>query len=141
MRKKRVFLIALVVAVAGATVFGGPALAGKPSLRTTVEAVLERPDGSEHGDALLHLYPTKNKICYRLTVDDTVRPVDAAHLHRGSECETGQAVLNLRAVDRGECIRGLGERFIRNVKRHPERYYVDVQTSNPSGDVRGQLFK
>ncbi len=123
-------------------VFGGPALAGKPSLRTTVTADLVRPTDTEiHGNALLHLYPTKNKICYRLTVDDTVRPVEAAHLHRGSEGETGQAVLNLGAVDRGECIRGLGERFIRNVKRHPERYYVDVHTSNASGDVRGQLSK
>ena len=139
--RKRAFLLALAVVVAGATVFGGPALAGKPSLRTTVEAVLERPDGSVHGDAVLHLYPTKNKICYRLTVDDTVRPVEAAHLHRGFEGETGMAVLNLKAVDRGECIRGLGERFIRNVKRHPERYYVEVHTSNPSGDVRGQLSR
>jgi len=140
--RKRAFLLALVVAVAGAMVFGGPALAGKPSLRTTVEAVLQRPDGSEHGDALLHLYPTKNKICYRLAVDDTVRPVEAAHLHRGSEGETGKAVLNLKAVDRGECIRGLGERFIRNIKRHSGRYYVEVHTSNASGgDVRGQLSK
>jgi len=139
--RKRAFLLALVVAVACTTFFGGPALAGKPGLRTTVEAVLQRSDGSEHGDALLHLYPTKNKICYRLTVDDTVRPVEAAHLHRGLEGETGKVVLNLRAVYRGECIRGLGERFIRNVKRHPERYYVEVHTSSPSGDVRGQLFR
>ncbi len=135
--RKRAFLLALVVAVAGATVFGGPALAGEPGLRTTVEAVLQRSDGSVHGDALLHLYLTKNKICYRLTVDDTVSPVEAAHLHRGLEGETGKAVLNLRVMDRGECIRGLGERFIRNVKRHPERYYVDVHTSPER--IRGQL--
>ena len=139
--RKRAFFLALVVAVAGATVFGGPALAGKPGLRPTVEAVLQRSDGFEHGDALLHLYPTKDKICYRLTVNDTVSPVEAAHLHRGLEGETGKAVLNLGVMERGECIRGLGERFIRNVKRHPERYYVEVHTSNPSGDVRGQLSK
>ena len=140
--RKRVFLIALVVAVACAMVFGGTALAGKPSLRTAVTADLTRPPDTEvFGNALLYLYPTKNKICYRLTVDDTVRPVDAAHLHRGSAGETGQAVLNLKRLDRGECIRGLGERFIRNIKRHPERYYVDVHTSNASGDVRGQLSK
>ncbi len=125
--RKRASLLALAVAVVGAVV--------------SVTADLTRPDGSQHGDALLHLYPTKNKICYRLTVDDTVRPVEAAHLHRASEGESGQAVLNLRAVDRGECIRGLGERFIRNVKRHPERYYADVHTPNPSGDVRGQLSR
>jgi len=140
--RKRAFLLALVFAVVGAVVFGGPALAGKPSLRTPVTADLTRPPDTEiHGNALLHLYPTKNKICYRLTVDDTVRPVEAAHLHRGSAGESGQAVLNLRVVDRGECIRGLGERFIRNVKRHPERYHVEVHTSNPSGDVRGQLSR
>ena len=132
------FLIALVVAVAGATVFGGTALAGKPSLRTTVTADLRSPDDTSHGTAMLHLYPTKNKICYRLDVDNTVQPVEAAHLHRGSEGETGEVVLNLRALNDGECIRGLGERFIRNVKRHPEQYYVDVHSS-PS--LRGQLSK
>ena len=140
--RKRAFLLALVVAVAGVMVFGSPVLAGKPSLRTSLTADLTRQFDTEiFGNALLHLYPTKNKICYRLAVDDTVRPVEAAHLHRGSAGESGQAVLNLRVVDRGECIRGLGERFIRNVKRHPERYYVEVHTSNPNGDVRGQLSK
>jgi hypothetical protein len=137
-----VILIALVVAVAGVMVFGGTAFAGKPSLRTAVTADLTRPPDSQVlGHALLYLYPTKNKICYRLTVDDSVRPVTAAHLHRGSAGETGMAVLNLKRLDRGVCIRGLGERFIRNIKRHPEGYYVDVHSSGTSGDVRGQLSK
>lgn len=137
--RKRVFLISLVVAVASLMVFGGTAMAGKPSLRTTVTAQLESPGGTPHGTAVLHLYPTKNKICYRIDVDNTVQPGTAAHLHRGSAGETGQAVLNLRALNSGECIRGLGERFIRNVKRHPEQYYVDVHTSPDS--IRGQLSK
>jgi CHRD domain-containing protein len=138
--RRRVFLIALVVAVASVMVFGGTALAGKPSLRTAVTAQLESADGSLHGTALLHLYPTKNKICYRLDLDNTVQPGTPAHLHRGSVDETTQSkpVLNLRALNSGECIRGLGERFIRNVKRHPGNYYVDVHTANPD-DLRGQL--
>ena len=137
--RKRVFLISLVVAVAGAMVFGGTALAGKPSLRTTVTAQLETPGGTPHGTAMLHLYPVKNKICYRVDVDNTVQQGSAAHLHRGSAGETGQAVLNLRALNDHRCIRGLGEQFIRNVKRHPEQYYVDVHTSPES--IRGQLSK
>jgi CHRD domain len=137
--RKRVFLMALVVAVAGTMVFGGTALAGKPSLRTTVTADLQGPDNVSHGTAMLHLYPTKNKICYRIDVDNTVQPGSAAHLHRGSAGETGPAVLNLRRLNDGECIRGLGERFIRNVKRHPDNYYVDVHTSPES--IRGQLSK
>jgi hypothetical protein len=140
--RKRIFLIALLVAVAGVTVFGGTALAGKPGLRTTVTAQLESPDGSQHGTALLHLYPTKNKICYMINVDSTVQPGTAAHLHRGSVDEITQSkpVLNLRRLNSGECIRGLGERFIRNVKRHPDNYYVDVHTANPD-DLRGQLSR
>jgi CHRD domain len=137
--RKRVFLIALVVAVASAMVFGGAAMAGKSSLRTTVTADLRSSDGTPHGTAMLHLYPVKNKICYRIDVDDTVQQSSAAHLHRGSAGETGQAVLNLRVLNGHECIRGLGERFIRNVKRHPERYYVDVHSSPES--IRGQLSK
>jgi hypothetical protein len=137
--RKRVFLIALVVAVAGAMVFGGTALAGKPSLRTTVTAALQSADGTSHGSAQLHLYPVKNKICYRVDVDNTVQPGSAAHLHRGSAGETGKVALNLRALNDHRCIRGLGEKFIRNVKRHPEMYYVDVHTSPES--IRGQLSK
>ena len=69
---KRVSLLALVVAVADATVFGDPALAGKSRLGTTIMAELTRPPYAEiFGDALLHLFPPKNNICYRLTVDDT----------------------------------------------------------------------
>jgi hypothetical protein len=137
--RKRVFLISLVVAVAGAMVFGGTALAGKPSLRTTVTADLQSSDGTSHGTAMLHLYPVKNKICYSVDVDNTVQQGSAAHLHRGSAGETGQAVLNLRVLNGHDCIRGLGERFIRNVKRHPDQYYVDVHSSPES--IRGQLSK
>jgi hypothetical protein len=87
--RKRMFLIALAVAVASAMVFGGTALAGKPSLRTTITADLQSPDGTSHGTAMLHLYPVKNKICYKIDVDNTVQQGSAAHLHRGSEGETG----------------------------------------------------
>jgi hypothetical protein len=140
--RKRKFLITPVVAVAGAVVFGGTALAGKSSLRTTVTAQLEASDGSQHGTARLHLYRTKNKICYSIGVDSTVQPGTPAHLHRESVDETVQSkpVLNFRKLNYAECIRGLGERFIRNVKRHSDNYYVDIHTSNPD-DLRGQLTK
>jgi hypothetical protein len=47
--RRRLILIALVVAVAGVMVFGGTAFAGKPSLRTAVTADLTRPPDCPDG--------------------------------------------------------------------------------------------
>lgn len=151
---KRAFLAALTVAVTGAMVFGGTALAGDPRLETTVQAKLTGsevlptepgdPDGA--GDATLHLYPVKNKICYNISASNLSEPTEA-HLHMGKAGEEGSVKLKLRTPPQNgdsvrECRRGLSMEFIRNIKRNPENYYIDVHSSEfPDGAVRGQLFK
>ena len=151
--RRRVFFIGLVVAAVGSVVFGGTALAGDPRLATVVEANLQGsnvvpgpgdPDGS--GNVHMGLYPTKNKICYKLTVDNIALPATAAHLHEGGTGEVSPVRLRLKAPGSDgfsrECIRGLSERFIRKVKRDPSNYYVDVHTSDfQGGALRGQLFR
>jgi hypothetical protein len=151
---KRVFLLALVVAVAGVMIFGGPASAGKPRYSTPVEATLTGaaevpsgtgdPDGS--GTARLLLYPTKNKICYMIRVENITLPATAAHLHEAPAGSEGPARLGLQAPGNdgtsGMCRRGLSTKFIRHIKRNPENYYVNIHTSDfQDGAVRGQLFK
>lgn len=87
--RKRIFLIAAVIAVAGAMVFGGTAVAGDARLRTGVEADLsgaaEVPPGTGDADGTgqiqMGLYPVKNKICYTITVKNITLPATAAHLH------------------------------------------------------------
>jgi len=147
--RKRVFLIALAAAITSVMVFGGPASAGKPGTGTVREAELTGaevvpaagdPDG--RGMARMIFYPMKNKICYRVTVSGT-RTATKAHLHMGKAGEEGGMVkLNLLPPRNSarECIRGLGERFIRRISSNSSRYYVDVHNNEyRGGALRGQL--
>jgi hypothetical protein len=152
--RKRVFLIALVVAVTSVMVFGGPASAGKPGTGTVREAELTAaevvdgagnpnqgdPNGS--GMARMIFYPMKNKICYRVTVSG-IQTATKAHLHMGDVGEEGGMVkLNLLPPRNSarECIRGLGERFIKKIARHSSSYYVDVHNNEyQGGALRGLL--
>lgn len=138
--RNRAFLLVLVVVVVGATIFAGPALAGKPGQGAVREAVLtaaDDPDGS--GIARFTFYPNKNKICYRIEVSN-IDPATAAHLHEDSASEPDPVKLNLKPPRDGssrECIRNLGERFIRHISKNLSNFYVDVH--NPDVAVRGQL--
>jgi len=102
------------------------------------------PDGT--GEATLHLYPVKNKICYNISASNLDGPT-AAHLHMGKAGEEGPVKLKLKTPPQNgnsvrECRRGLSMEFIRNIKRNPENYYVEVHSSDfPQGALRGQLFK
>jgi hypothetical protein len=108
------------------------------------DAVAPPESGDEDGTGHIQmgLYPTKNKICYRLTVDtNTVSQPTAAHLHEAPAGSAGPARLGLKKPggdgSARECRRGLSSGFIRKIKRNPEGYYVDVHTQD--GAVRGQL--
>ena len=148
--RKRVFLIALVAALTSVVVFGGSASAGKPGTGTLREAELTGtevspppgdPDGS--GMARMIFYPMKNKICYRVTVSG-IQTATKAHLHMGDAGEVGPVKLGLLPPRNSarECIRSLGERFIRKIARNPSRYYVDVHNNEyQGGALRGQLSR
>jgi hypothetical protein len=148
--RKRFTLIVLAVAVFGTMAFGGKALAGDPRLATPVEAELTGaavvpaqgdPDGTGHVRMLL--YPSKNKICYTITVSG-IEPATAAHLHVAGADEEGPVRLNLLPPSGSarECIRGLGKRFIRKIKHNTSNYYVDVHNNEfDGGALRGQLTR
>jgi len=148
--RKRASLVVSVVVLVGATIFAGPALAGKPGQGAVREAELTEaevvptagdPGGS--GMARFTFYPNKNKICYRIEVSN-IDTATEAHLHEGIAGETGAVKLKLKPPGADgssrECIRGLGEMFIRHISKNPSNYYVDVHYSEfPDGAVRGQL--
>jgi CHRD domain len=146
--RKRLALIALAVAVASVVVFGGPASAGKPGTGTLREAELSGaqviptpgdPDGG--GQGRFHLYPQKNKICYRVTVNN-IQTATRAHIHKGTSTEAGPIVKGLKAPSDGSssgCVR-LDRRKIMKIKNNPSGYYVNVHNDDfPNGAVRGQL--
>ena len=135
-----------VVAMIGVLVFGGTAMAGKPGTGTVRVATLtgaQPEDGT--GEFRSTLYPNKNKICYTIKAEN-IAQATAAHLHEAPADQTGPVKLRLLTPrtdgeSRHECIRGLGERFIKKIARNSSDYYVNVHTVDPDGDIRGQLSR
>ena len=148
--RKRMFFTATVVALAAVLVFGGTAMAGKPgtgSVRVAeLTEVVPGPDPQGTGMARMTLYPNKNKICYTIQAENIAK-AKSAHLHEAPAGQNGPVKLRLltpRAdgTSRHECIRGLGERFIKKIGRNSSTgYYVGVHTVEPNGDIRGQLSR
>ena len=150
--RKRALFAATAIAMAGVLIFGGTAQAGRPGTGAVREATLTGtqvfpgpgdPDGT--GQSKFIFYPNKNKICYTIQVSDIERAT-SAHLHRGSAGETGMVKLRLNPPADGrsehECIRGLGERFIKKIGGNATDYYVDVHNDeHPDGALRGQLVR
>lgn len=149
--RDRLILIVLAATLASAMIFAGPASAGRPGTGTIREAeltgaeVVPGPgDSNGTGMARMIFYPQKNKICYRVTVSG-IQTATRAHLHMGDAGERNDAVkLNLLPPRNSarECIRGLGERFIKKISRNSSSYYVDVHNDEyPDGALRGQLTR
>ena len=62
----------------------------------------------------------------------------------GDAGEEGAVKLNLLLPRNSarECVRGLGERFIKKISRNSSNYYVDVHNDEyPDGALRGQLAR
>ena len=148
MGKKKVLVVAA-LAVVSVMVLGGPALAGAMLSGTPLTGAQEvngagvpnqgDPDGS--GTATLNLMPRKERICYKLTVQDIAAATDA-HIHKAPAGQNGPIIKALRAPTDGDsqgCAR-LGRRKIMRIKNNPSEYYVNVHNDDfPNGALRGQL--
>jgi CHRD domain-containing protein len=97
--------------------------------------------------------PSPFDVCFAYVITGIPRPV-SAHVHRGRVGRTGPVVLTLRTPIRGNsgtasgCVKTTSA-LVRNIRRHPANYYVEVHGkyySYPPGGmrgvdrVRGQLF-
>jgi len=145
---ERKMLIAATIAVVGLMAFGGSALAGT-ILTANMTGAQEvdnmgtpnQGDPNGTGTARLDLMPNREKICYRLTVDN-IRPATAAHIHKAPAGQNGDIVRELKAPSDGTssgCVT-LSSTRIMNIKNNPSGYYVNVHNRPyPNGAVRGQL--
>ncbi len=105
------------------------------------------PDG--FGAAEVKVNVRKQKVCYTLAVVDITLPTAAAHIHDGAEGVAGPIAVTLKppqevagsgiGLARG-CVRNQPKPLLRDIKRNPDQYYINVHTSDfPGGAVRGQL--
>lgn len=100
------------------------------------------PDGT--GFASIRLNAGQRTVCWELRAADITLPASAAHIHRGAVGEPGPVVVTLSppsADGRSSgCANGVQRALINEIIDFPQRFYVNVHTSDfPGGAIRGQL--
>ena len=132
-----------------------PVAAQKPrsSERETARVLAARLSGSNQaltpgdpkarGVALIRIYYTARRLCWRITVRD-LAGATAAHLHKGEVGQAGPPMLTLSVPENGEPAQGciaVERAILRDMLLNPGSYHVNVHSSRyPTGAVRGQLF-
>lgn len=142
------FRSALVAAFVLAVFMALPATAGARGLVANLSGNFEvpgpgDPDGSGFADITLN--PGREKVCWDLRAADITLPATAAHIHRGAVGVAGPVVVTLSPPDASgearDCANDVSRSLIREIVRSPERFYVNVHTSDfPAGAIRGQLM-
>jgi hypothetical protein len=141
--------LSVVTALAAALILATPAGAAVKRLQANMTGAQEAPaagdtDGS--GTAKLRLNRTKKTVCFTIRVrklDDVV----AAHIHRGAKGVAGGIEVELIGQPKTGnrftgCQHGVARTLIREISRHPRRFYVNVHTTAfQGGAIRGQLHK
>lgn len=100
-------------------------------------------DPSGTGVASVTLNSGTGEVCYEIEVSNIAVPT-MAHIHEGSEGETGGVVVNFNTPDNGldSCISGVDTNQIEEILEQPGNFYVNVHnTDYPGGAVRGQLSR
>lgn len=128
------------------------AFAGRP-LRASLNGANEVPGvaGAPTGSALIRLNQGLRRICFTITVAGLGTDVaNAAHIHSGVAGVNGPVLIPLTGIDalnrapnqaRG-CVQNVEPAAIKDIRQHPERFYVNVHTNaHPGGATRGQLTK
>jgi CHRD domain-containing protein len=98
------------------------------------------PDG--RGRAHIELLPGFGTVCFLLgwrNIDDPT----VAHIHPGPRGVAGDPVVDLfgsKGPREKGCVDGVDPALIRQIRRHPRDFYVNVHTEQfPNGAIRGQL--
>lgn len=100
------------------------------------------PDGT--GTAIITLNSGQGEVCFEISVSDITLPATAAHIHQAPAGEAGDIVVTLTPPDESGtssgCVTGVDRALVKDIRKNPAGYYVNVHTSDfPSGAIRGQL--
>ena len=139
------------VTLAVAMLFAFPAGAGADGSGALREADLsgrgfDSGDPNGTGHASLRIRPIDGKICFRITHRRIVDP-NYGGIYSGPIDSYGVLEVTLFNGDRGMrpspiegCARNLERRLLRKIKRHPRRFYVQIdQHTFANSAVRGTL--
>jgi hypothetical protein len=148
--RSRLFLTAALVAIgsvgaigpAAATLAGTASHGGRPLQATLLpDNQIPPTESNGSGTALVTLNSGQGEVCWDISVSNLTTPVILAHIHQG-DAETNGPIV----VDFNEPVNGLhgcvpaDAALIKDIRKHPADYYVNVHTTMfPGGEVRGQL--
>jgi hypothetical protein len=148
--KGRIALLSALAAMAA--VIALPALSsGATLLGAKLKASEEVPgpgDPDAKGGVQIALKAKKKKVCFTLEYRKLDGGATAAHIHKGVEGVAGPVKVELFTADpplaeQGSfegCQKHIKRPLIRRMKKHPERFYVNVHSEPyPDGAIRGQL--
>jgi hypothetical protein len=136
-------------ALAATLVLATPAGAAVKRLEANMTGAQEAPaagdpDGS--GTASLRLNRAKKTVCFTIKAK-SIGDVVAAHIHRGGKGVAGGIEVELIGAPKSGtrftgCQHGVSRSLIREISKHPRRFYVNVHTTAfQGGAIRGQLHK
>ena len=144
-RIARSALFLAVIVAALSLLFASNAGAGGRPLYATLTGAAEVPgpgDPDGTGKARIRLNQGQRKVCFKLSWENIATPT-AAHIHIGPPDDFGPVVVPLFTAPTGSgCVNGVARSLIKNIRKHPGRYYVNIHTGDfPNGAIRGQLSK
>lgn len=149
MRLKLLPFVALAVAL-GALLLATTVSAGGRPLKATLTGAAEFPgpgDPDGTGKVKIRLNQGQRKVCFAFE-HQNIDPPAAGHIHVGSVGEAGPIVVPLFVppagppADNKGCVNGVSRALIKNIRKHPGRYYVNLHNASfPDGAIRGQLSK
>jgi hypothetical protein len=149
-RKARLLLLGVAAVLVGALALSATVGAHRSgarhhgNLKANLRGANEVPgpgDSDGRGKAVVAVLPQFDAVCFRLRWRDIADPT-AAHIHKGAKGVAGPIVVTFfegQADDRG-CINGVDDDLLRDLRRNPRDYYVNIHNADfPDGAIRGQL--
>ena len=110
---------------------------------TGTNQVLTPGDPKARGVALIRIYYTERRLCWRVSVRD-LAGATAAHVHKGEEGQAGPPMLTLSVPENANVAEGcvaVERALLRDMLLNPGSYHVNVHSTRfPTGAIRGQLF-
>jgi len=129
-------------AAAGGAVTSEATHGGRPLHAALLPQNQSPPTASNgSGTALVTLNQGQGEVCWDISVTQLTSPVILAHIHQGAAGVNGPVVVDFMEPANGlnGCV-SADAGLIKQIRRHPADYYVNVHTTMfPAGEVRGQL--
>ena len=147
MRRHRLVLPSLAIAVLLALGVTGSVAAGGRPFTTTLSGTSEVPAGDPDaiGTATVWVNPGTGTVCYSWSVSNAATPIFAAHIHHAVAGVPGPVVVPLPPTTSSSgtgCTTGVSRALALAIIQRPWEYYVNVHNAEcPTGAARGQLSR